>query len=339
MDGGVVMELRLPYRMLTMRPMIPHPDSVDPGWDMTVMQERAELEAKMIKNATIVVADEVVDFWALHDQQEWQIVDGDGGVSDTPNLAPPFPLMFITGKEPQTVKTRDGLERPQHTGERGAMICAFDTRVEKESPCWSQLIQCGAKNVNPTIQEYVASARWALMISLWTTTGAPPISGRPLWMGYMAWVFLDQLGRPTNMLRNGPTITACEKIDGSTSMLNVITTTALTIYFMHCKNIQLGDATADHSPSRKWLRRKKTDLLKHYSLSISPFRETLRKQGGIEKNGAKKALHICRGHFATYTENAPLFGKHTGVFFRPQHTRGHQSHGEVKKDYQVGSPK
>jgi hypothetical protein len=46
-------------------------------------------------------------------------------------------------------------------------------------------------------------------------------------------------------------------------------------------------------------------------------------------------LHIVRGHFAEYTEEAPLFGRVTGRFFRSIHTRGNADLGVKKPDYKV----
>ncbi len=68
------------------------------------------------------------------------------------------------------------------------------------------------------------------------------------------------------------------------------------------------------------------------------MKEVLRREGGSETNGLKKALHICRGHFATYSPEHPLFGKFTGTFWKPAHVRGSQEHGIVVKDYVIKVP-
>ena len=68
------------------------------------------------------------------------------------------------------------------------------------------------------------------------------------------------------------------------------------------------------------------------------MKATLQSEGGASKNGLKKALHICRGHFATYTQDAPLFGNFVGTVWKPQHVRGNAQHGAVVKDYRVLAP-
>ena len=56
---------------------------------------------------------------------------------------------------------------------------------------------------------------------------------------------------------------------------------------------------------------------------------------GEDATGIKKALHICRGHFVTYTPKHPLFGKYVGTFWKPDHVRGNAKNGIVLKDYKV----
>jgi hypothetical protein len=53
--------------------------------------------------------------------------------------------------------------------------------------------------------------------------------------------------------------------------------------------------------------------------------------------GSRKALHVCRGHFAHYRERG-LFGKYKGTFWRPQHLRGSAEQGMQAKDYRITLP-
>jgi hypothetical protein len=65
------------------------------------------------------------------------------------------------------------------------------------------------------------------------------------------------------------------------------------------------------------------------------MRQILDTEGGAQTNGLRSALHICRGHFKSYTEDAPLFGKHTGTYWWADRVRGDRSRGRVEKDYAV----
>lgn len=55
-------------------------------------------------------------------------------------------------------------------------------------------------------------------------------------------------------------------------------------------------------------------------------------------SSAARSFVICRGHFATYTDDRKLFGKYVGTFWRPDHARGSPEAGEVVKQYAVHAP-
>jgi len=67
------------------------------------------------------------------------------------------------------------------------------------------------------------------------------------------------------------------------------------------------------------------------------MRRVLETEGQSQTLGIPRALHICRGHFATYTER-PLFGKYRGTFWVPMHVRGAVEAGRTTKDYTVTPP-
>jgi hypothetical protein len=109
----------------------------------------------------------------------------------------------------------------------------------------------------------------------------------------------------------------------------------LALSFMHCKNVALEENKPPVKLQEKRLKTGKKPLVKYYTLQIDPMREVLRREGASAKTGLRKALHICRGHFATYQRDAPLFGKFVGTFWKPMHLRGRAAHGVVLKDYSV----
>lgn len=54
----------------------------------------------------------------------------------------------------------------------------------------------------------------------------------------------------------------------------------------------------------------------------------------VELTGpAGVAAHHVRGHFKTYTDEAPLFGKLTGTYWVSPHMRGDHAHGTVLQEY------
>lgn len=64
------------------------------------------------------------------------------------------------------------------------------------------------------------------------------------------------------------------------------------------------------------------------------MRQILDTEGEAQSKGLGHALHICRGHFKTFTE-ASLFGKHTGTYWWESQARGKTARGVVEKDYRI----
>lgn len=113
----------------------------------------------------------------------------------------------------------------------------------------------------------------------------------------------------------------------------------LAVSFAHCKNVVLPEVLPAPKVSRKAEKNYGTPLTRYRVLEIQGMREVLQSEGGVSEAGLKRALHICRGHFATYSPEKPLFGRYAGTFWKPQHVKGSKERGEVVKDYAVKAPK
>jgi len=114
----------------------------------------------------------------------------------------------------------------------------------------------------------------------------------------------------------------------------------LAMSFANCKNVTRTELTGKEvEPDRPWVRKHNPPQIKYHVLNINPMKEVLRTEGRSDEVGIQKALHLCRGHFAHYTEEKPLFGKYAGQFWVPQHTRGKAERGMVLKDYSIGPVK
>lgn len=110
-----------------------------------------------------------------------------------------------------------------------------------------------------------------------------------------------------------------------------------TLQFLNCRNIELVDHEPDPAASREYERHFGRPLTKYKTLQIKPTGKQY--EGGEQKSyQGIMPLHIRRGNFATYTDDAPLFGKYTGTFWRPATAVGERDNGIVVKDYEVIAP-
>lgn len=112
-----------------------------------------------------------------------------------------------------------------------------------------------------------------------------------------------------------------------------IMATLFAISLLHCKNVELVNEPISKKASKR--QGRNGDRVIYKTLVIEPLKKQIRNENHGEKTNIHRALHICRGHFATYTEERPLFGKLSGTFWIPMHVKGDKKYGEVKKDYQV----
>lgn len=110
-------------------------------------------------------------------------------------------------------------------------------------------------------------------------------------------------------------------------------TLALTLNFLHCKNVVVERENYGPQIIRKDNSGRIKPFRKYYHvLSIEPMKKVLESHGAKE-TGIRRAFHMCRGHFRTYEETRKLFGKVAGTFWIPNHVRGSKEVGEVDKDY------
>jgi hypothetical protein len=117
---------------------------------------------------------------------------------------------------------------------------------------------------------------------------------------------------------------------------------ALTL--MHCKNVNLATVTTplplamNKSKRRKQIKeRKKYPPFERHTVVIHDKKtgQIVRRGLGQQIVASHKRMHLVRGHFSTYTEVAPLFGRVVGRFWIPAHLAGLASEGIIDSDYRL----
>ena len=126
--------------------------------------------------------------------------------------------------------------------------------------------------------------------------------------------------------------------DTGDEMVNYLLPALMAISFMHCKNVAVREVEPPEGQSKRWIKKRGEPLATYHVLEIGPMRAALEGEGESGSRGLKHALHVCRGHFKTFDEEAPLFGKTTGTFWWADQVRGRAEEGEVVKDYEVRVP-
>lgn len=106
----------------------------------------------------------------------------------------------------------------------------------------------------------------------------------------------------------------------------------LCLMLLNCKNI---GAETIPAPVKLNNKRKKKGKFPIYSYKTLVIKPTTKQQKSIPKHLWNNRIHLARGHFKTYTDENPLFGKITGRFWWQPHVRGRNHEGIVVKDYKL----
>jgi hypothetical protein len=332
------LDLPLAYRIMSMQPVVPAV-VVEPDCDRGALDDRLRAEASLIQHVPIFQLDNVAEFLALHEPRVWDPQE------DIPNWAPPFETFFAEFRQPRFWNRGvEGIQaaEPDVPFQTGFLVYALDVTDENRSdlPLWKEVIErlSGAgfrEGAGFDLAGALSGSRWLLGCSPWVAAGGEG-GGIPAWTAYLQLLFVSPEGRLLQHARGGVGCRLTEAALGPAALLTFLLTLGLGISFSHCKNVRTVETPADRGG--RWHRRTKAPVLTFRTLEINPMREVLRTEGRSGEEGLRRALHICRGHFATYGDDRPLFGKYAGTFWRPDHVRGRAEAGAVVKDYAVKAP-
>ena len=329
--------MRLATKICSMKAMIPDPCNVvidSTQENEAFLRSRIAKEAQAVELSPHFIFDNVSEHYGTHFGDNVDIED------DIPNFAPPFKSFFAEWSVANAIlKTVEPNKRPVAHYE-GVLVYAADVKdgeINRENFADFLFGAVGygdrlSKDDHETYLSCLELSRWVLFCSWWTTSNSKPLFGRPLWLGTTSILFINEEYRCFRYFHSG--ITDVEKVFGpkASALSGPCRILGLGISFCHCKNVRRSEKEIVGMQLHKG---HKPPRLKFYTLEINPMREFLRTEGRSEETGLKRALHICRGHFATYSPDHPLFGKYVGTFWRPDHVRGSQEAGEVHKNYSV----
>lgn len=123
--------------------------------------------------------------------------------------------------------------------------------------------------------------------------------------------------------------------DDATEAAYVSGVALLCLKFIACRNIELIDQSASPDDNAAFERKFGVPMTKYKVLRVNSIGKQYGREDKPQQQFDIMPLHIRRGNFAHYTDEAPLFGKFTGTFWRPATTVGNAKNGMVVKDYKV----
>lgn len=242
---------------------------------------------------------------------------------DTGPLRLPYPHLWIEWRIPRycvTVDPGDEVVSPL----RQAAVAVHE--VEKDHPDF----QVGGRFQVPADAPVRRGSRW-LLFDIWQQQrgGQQKIVRSPLTallatddMGsYVAHLVLIPLSHP------GLTPDRFREMAPSADM--AIWPACLAIGFMNCRNVSLTEP----EPGTRRRRGRGEAKPQKYRRIIVPGQPA--HKSDANGGGDPAALHVVRGHFKTYTSDAPLMGAHTGTYWWSHHARGKGEGKPRTPEYEV----
>jgi hypothetical protein len=220
---------------------------------------------------------------------------------DCPNIAPPFPYIFMEFRSPLTSPVGNAVKY-------GAFLSYFESN--KDMANWEVFIHVFAQLRDRTIGSPFVNHIF--------------IDGNGVVVGVDQWKY-------KTLRDGGKGLDTARKLTDSISLIAL-----LAISFLHCKNVTRVPHGSHLGSKAK--RERHAPHIRYHTLVIEPMKKILREEGQSEKTGLKMALHICRGHFKDFREGKGLFGKFKDIYWWDSQVRGSLSEGIVTKDYQVDAP-
>lgn len=264
-----------------------------------------------VEKSVVVVADSIVD----------PFFDGDRYAISGPRLiSPPFENLFIEARDRKT-----GIQY-------GSLRVAHD--LTDDNP-YAQALRAFPKEAFPPDSRFATKPRW--IVDSYVFAYSPSWRhGVPMGPLSVTKIAVDGQGHQAR-LEEGKAVALISGAEGLP--LRSLGESwepffAHVMHLMNCRNITLVDAPMSRAERRERSRNSLPEV-KFKVLAIGSI-------GGAKSTGSERKdivgmtpMHLVRGHFATYTEAKPLFGKYTGTFWRPAHVRGTADAGTVYKDYKV----
>ena len=126
-----------------------------------------------------------------------------------------------------------------------------------------------------------------------------------------------------------------DDIGGSVAgLVDTVWNGLVAIGFMNCKNVTTERHERPQKSSKKQ-RRKRPPKLDYHTIVLPGYRG--HTSGNREEKQDILALHQVRGHFKTFTAEAPLMGKHVGTYWWGWQMRGNAKNGIVVSDYKLNA--
>jgi hypothetical protein len=268
--------------------------------------------ARFPDKTQVIIADPI---WAEIDKGEdhvWQ-------AEDFPNIAPPFNSYFVEAQSAVDPSLWGGIH--------------FQVLDNKKH--WAKTTNPG-QPLPPELRWVLAARGYGAMgldFFIYPGSGFLHVGERGEWLDdsqnvatYVTDQFAAHVGDHHYWMEHGALPVS--------DFMNHIPFALTAICLLHCKNVVSEIEQPSRQQQRHYERKNGFPPTDYHVLKIRPRPERGDRSGREQAAVGLNRQHIARGHFKTFTEEAPLFGKWTGMYFWEAQVRGNPQRGKLDKAYQ-----
>lgn len=176
----------------------------------------------------------------------------------------------------------------------------------------------------------------SLMSNSWMAVIFMLDNGNVVALPYVLSVDLDESGVLAGL--RGADFTGVDHADATAATADLAWEALVAIGWMNCKNVTTErNDRALNVTGRKRNRARNASKSLDFHTIILPGAEASQSHGGGSGEVVHTRLHQVRGHFKTFTPEAPLMGHHVGTYWWGWQVRGKKENGVVVSDYKVAT--
>ena len=305
-----------------------------------VMQDiLSKVTGALLAGAPVIVGDNVSEFYyAQSDKEHWEIK------TDFPLLIPPFKRFWVEWCQPSLIRSKVyGITKPESSS-----FTLTGTLVTVGTPTEMTAEWGVFPSQRDDYSKLASGADW-----LWRFQPVAMLSGQVAALfghseifGVPAadyWFATNTAGAVINFVctttSNATAINGGSYVELVGKEAPVFTHPALlTMTFLNLRNGTITPAELRAPPkfARNYAKRKGRELVRFHTVVVDPSRTSKPMLPGAG-TGRQMPLSLVRGHIVTYLDEPGrrLFGKYSGTFMIPPHTRGNAKEGVSVHDYKV----
>lgn len=255
--------------------------------------------------------------------------------SDFPYAIPPWDYCFVEWNEPRTVRV-GGCVYPTQMSAAGSQVTQIGAIVfsygSKQGCLGTARLLESSCAKSDGFDEFIHKAKNSDRV--FVARIYSELLGRFVDWEIAIFVFTDKNGLASVNISVGDGLKRGHTNEQKSAIINMTVSVyhvlGFAFTFANCKNTEKVDSTNELQPTAKVMRRLGLPSIKRYTLKIDGASTARKDASGI---GSPPSYHLCRGHFANYTPERPLFGRMTGKFWIPAHTKGSRKSGFIDKGY------